>query len=186
MKDKISVLYSEEQIARRVAELGQEITRAFEDRELCVLGLMKGSLVFMSDLIRKIPLELSVHLVRVTSQREQAAGRVQSEIVYSTAVPLEGKDVLLVDDIVDTGITLSYLLGHIHEHGPRSLRVCALIDKPEARKIGIHPDWTAFRVHEPIADRFLVGYGLDWMERFRGLPYIGTIPRPARGGAAQE
>ena len=81
---------------------------------------MKGSLVFMADLIRRIPLDLTVHLVRVTSQREQAAGRVLTEIVYSTSVPLEGKDVLLVDDIVDTGITLSYLLDHIHEHGPRA------------------------------------------------------------------
>jgi hypoxanthine phosphoribosyltransferase len=179
MTDQVSVLFTEEQIARRVAELGDEITRSFADREICVLALMKGSLVFMSDLIRRIPLDLTVHLVRVTSQREQAAGRVLTEIVYSTSVPLEGKDVLLVDDIVDTGITLSYLLAHIHEHAPASLRVCALVDKPEARKIDLHPDWTAFSVHEPMADRFLVGYGLDWMERFRGLPFIGTIPRPA-------
>jgi hypoxanthine phosphoribosyltransferase len=98
--------------------------------------------------------------------------------MYSTPVPLLGRDVLLVTDIVDTGITLSYLLGHIHEHGPRSVKVCTLVNKPEARKIDVHPDWAAFPVHEPMADRFLVGYGLDWMERFRGLPYIGTIPRP--------
>jgi hypoxanthine phosphoribosyltransferase len=179
MRDQVSVLFDEEQIARRVAELGEEITRSFGGREVCVLGLMKGSLVFLSDLIRRIPLDLTVHLVRVTSQREQAAGRILTEIVYSTSVPLEGKDVLLVGDIVDSGITLSYLLAHIHEHGPASLRVCALVDKPEARKIDVHPDWTAFPVHEPMADRFLVGYGLDWMERFRGLPFIGTIPRPA-------
>ena len=178
MRDQVAVIFTEEQIARRVAELGEEITRSFGDREVCVLGLMKGSLVFMSDLIRRIPLDLTVHLVRVTSQREQAAGRILTEIVYSTSVPLEGKAVLLVADIVDTGITLSYLLAHIHEHGPASLRVCALVDKPEARKIDLHPDWTAFPVHEPMADRFLVGYGLDWMERFRGLPFIGTIPRP--------
>lgn len=185
MKDRISVLFTEEQIARRVAELGEEIGRAFAGRDVCVLGLM-GSLVFMADLIRKLPLDLTVHLVRVTSHREQAAGRVQTEIVYSTAVPLQDREVLLVDDIVDTGITLSYLLAHIHEHGPKTLRVCALIDKPEARKIDVHPHWTAFPVHEPLADRFLVGYGLDWMERFRGLPYIGTIPRPARTVSPQE
>jgi len=179
MRDQVSVLFTEEQIARRVAELGEEITASFGNREICVLGLMKGSLVFLSDLIRRIPLDLTVHLVRVTSQREQAAGRVLTEIVYSTSVPLEGKDVLLVDDIVDTGITLSYLLAHIHEHAPASLRVCALVDKPEARKIDVHPDWAALPVHEPQADRFLVGYGLDWMEHFRGLPFIGTIPRPA-------
>jgi hypoxanthine phosphoribosyltransferase len=178
MRDPVSVLIPEEQITRRVGELGEEITRSFGAHEITVLGLMKGSLVFMADLIRKIDLDLTVHLVRVTSQREQAAGRVLTEIVFSTSVPLEGKDVLLLADIVDTGITLSYLLAHIHEHAPASVRVCALVDKPEARKIDVHPDWTAFPVHEPMADRFLVGYGLDWMERFRGLPFIGTIPRP--------
>ena len=181
MRDQVSVLFTEEQIARRVAELGEEITAAFAGREICILGVMRGSVVFMADLIRRIPLDLTVHLVRVTSQREQAAGRVLTEIFFSTTpAPLEGKDVLLLDDIVDTGITLSYLLGHIHEHAPASLRVCALVDKPEARKIDLHPDWTAFPVHEPLADRFLVGYGLDWMEHFRGLPFIGTIPRPVK------
>ena len=178
MRDEVSVLFTEEQIARRVAELGEEIASAFAGREICVLGLMKGSLVFMADLIRRLPLDLTVHLVRVTSQREQAAGRVLTEIFFSTSVPLEGRDVLLLDDIVDTGITLSYLLAHIHEHGPASLRVCALVDKPEVRKIDVHPDWAAFSLADAPADRFLVGYGLDWMERFRGLPFIGTIPRP--------
>jgi hypoxanthine phosphoribosyltransferase len=180
VKEEVTVLFEEAQIARRVAELGREITAALAGHEVYVVGLMKGSLVFMADLIRRIDLDLTVHLVRVTSQREQTGGRVLTEIVYATAVPLEGKDVLLLDDIVDTGITLSYLLGHIHEHAPASLRVCALVNKPEARKIDVHPDWSAFSVHEPMADRFLVGYGLDWMERFRGLPYIGTIPRPRK------
>ena len=178
MRDPVTVLYSEELIARRVAELGAEIGHAFEGSELCVLGLMKGSFVFMADLIRRIPLDLTVHLVRVSSQHEKAASRIMTEIVYATAAPLTGRDVLLIEDIVDTGITLSYLLGHIHEHSPRSLRVCALIDKPDARKIDVHPDWSAFSLREPTSDRFLVGYGLDWMERDRGLPYIGTIPRP--------
>jgi hypoxanthine phosphoribosyltransferase len=179
LTDKVEVLFTEEEIARRVAELGEEIGRAFAGREVCVLGLMKGSLVFMADLIRRIPLDLSVHLVRVTSQRERAAGRVLTEIVYSTtAVPLEGRHVLLIDDVVDTGITLSYLLGHIHEQGAASLRVCTLVDKPGSRKIGVHPDWAAFTLKEPLPGRFLVGYGLDWQERFRGLPFIGTIPRP--------
>ena len=178
MRDEIAVLYTEDEIARRVAELGQEIGRAFAGREICVLGLMPGSLVFLSDLIRRIPLELTVQLVRVTSQREQAAGRVMTEIAYATAAPLEGRDVLLIEDIVDTGITLSYLLGQIHEHRPRSLRVCSLIDKPDARRVDVHPDWSAFTLREPSSDRFLVGYGLDWMEHYRGLPYIGTIPRP--------
>jgi hypoxanthine phosphoribosyltransferase len=178
MSDEVAVLFSEEQIARRVQQLGEEITLAFAGQEVCVLGLMKGSLVFLADLIRRIHLDLTVHFVRVTSHREQAAGRVLTELVYSTAVPLEGKNVLLVYDVVDTGITLSYLLAHIHEHAPASLRVCTLVDKPEVRKIDVHPDWAAFPILEAPAGRFLVGYGLDWMERFRGLPFIGTIPSP--------
>jgi hypoxanthine phosphoribosyltransferase len=181
-RDEVAVLYSEEEIAHRVAALGREIALAFEGREICVLGVMKGSLVFLADLIRRVPRDLTVHFVRVTSQREQAANLVMTEILYSTAAPLEGRDVLLVEDIVDTGITLSYLLGHIHEHCPRSLRVCALIDKPDARKIDVHPDWSAFTVRQPVSDRFLVGYGLDWMERYRGLPHIGSIPRPGLSG----
>lgn len=182
MTDQVAVLYSEDEIAQRVRQLGAEIAGGSAGRELCVLGLMKGSFVFMADLIRRIPLDLTVHPVRVSSQRDEAASRVVTEIAYSTAAPLEGADVLLLADIVDTGITLSYLLGHIHEQCPRSLRVCALVDKPAARKIDLHPDWAAFTLTEPdpTAGRFLVGYGLDWMERFRGLPYIGTIPRPPR------
>jgi hypoxanthine phosphoribosyltransferase len=178
MKTDVTVLHAEDEIARRVAELGREIAAAMAGREISVLGVMKGSLVFMADLIRRIPLELTMHIVRVTSSRETNKGRVLTEIVYATNVPLEGRDVLLVDDIVDTGITLSYLLGHLYEHGARTVRVCALVDKPGCRKIDVHPDWSAFTLHPPESERYVVGYGLDWMERYRGLPYIGTIPRP--------
>lgn len=183
MRDEVAVLYSETEIARRVSELGAEIAGSFAPREIAVLGLMKGSIVFMADLVRRIPLDLSMHLVRVTSHHEATATRVMTEIAYTTAVPLQGRDVLVVTDIVDTGITLSYLLGHIHELAPRSLRVVSLVDKPYARKIDLHPDWSAFTVPEPLPGRFLVGYGLDWMERYRGLPFIGTIART--GGLSQ-
>ena len=178
MSDQVAVLHSEAEIAARVAELGRQITHQFMDREISVLGLMTGSIVFMADLVRRIPLDLTMHPVRVSSHREQSASRVMTEIVYTTAVPLERRHVLLVVDIVDTGITLSYLLGHIHELGPKSLRVVTLVDKPYARKIDVHPDWSAFTLPEPLAGRFLVGYGLDWMERYRGLPFIGTITQP--------
>jgi hypoxanthine phosphoribosyltransferase len=184
VNQKAEVLYAEEQITRRVAELGAEITRTFEGRELCVLGLMKGSVVFMSDLVRRIPLDLTFHLVRVSVHREHDAGVVRTEIAYATDFPLEGRDVLLVEDVVDTGITLSYLLGHVHELGAKSIRVCALVDKPGARKIDVHPDWAAFTLDEPLNDRFLVGYGLGWQGRYRALPYVGTIPRPPRPGPA--
>lgn len=178
MTDEVVVLHPETEIATRVADLGAAITREFDGRAICVLGLMKGSIVFMADLVRRLPLDLTMHLVRVTSHHEATATRVMTEIAYTTAVPLQGRDVLVVTDIVDTGITLSYLLGHIHELGPQSLRVVSLVDKPYARKIDLHPDWSAFTIPEPLSGRFLVGYGLDWMERYRALPFIGTIVRP--------
>jgi hypoxanthine phosphoribosyltransferase len=172
-----AVLFSEDEIATRIAEVGNEIGQVFEGTEVCVVGLMKSCLVFMADLIRAIPRELSVHLLRVQAHPEAGAEPPRSEVLFSMPIPYEGRDILLLDDIIDTGITLSYLLGHIREHGPKSLRVCALIDKPRERKIEVHPDWSLFRLENPPADRFLVGYGLDHNERYRGLPYIGTIAR---------
>jgi hypoxanthine phosphoribosyltransferase len=181
---KPEVLYSEEVIRARIKALGAEIGSAFAGRELAVIGLMKSCLVFMADLIRTIPLDLTCHLLRVQSVREEGKGTSRTEIVYSATIPYEGRDILLLDDIVDTGITLNYLLDHIKENKPRSLRVCALIDKPGERKIDVHPDWSAFTLDKAPADRFLVGYGLDHAESYRGLPYIGTIPRavPAAEG----
>ena len=171
------VFFSEDEIAKRIAVVGAEIASTFGDTEVCVVGLMKSCLVFMADLIRAIPRDLSVHFLKVQSQPEAGAEPPRSEFLYSMPIPYEGKDNLLLDDIIDTGITLSYLLGHIREHRPRSLRVCALIDKPQERKIDVHPDWSLFRLENPPQGRFLVGYGLDYGESYRGLPYIGSIPR---------
>jgi hypoxanthine phosphoribosyltransferase len=179
LRETAAVLFRPEEIARRISEVGAEIGRAFEGREICVVGLMKSCLVFMADLIRAIPSDLTMHLVRVSSMREEGLGTARTEIIYSTTIPYAGRDILLLDDIVDTGITLNFLLDHIQEHRPRSLKVCALIDKPGARKIGVNPDWSVFTLPEPRDDRFVVGYGLDYEENYRGLPYIGTIPRPS-------
>jgi hypoxanthine phosphoribosyltransferase len=167
-----------ERIAQRLTELGGEIGRFYGDREITVVGLMTSCLIFLADLVRKIPLELSVHMVRARSHREDGGTTTPTEIVYTSAIPYEGRDILLLDDIIDTGITLNFLLDHIREKRPQSLRVCALVDKPGGRKIDVHPDWAAFTLAEPMGDRFLVGYGLDHAESYRGLPYIGTIPSP--------
>lgn len=177
MMPKPAVLFDERQVRERVAALGAEITKEFAGKEICVVGLMKSCLVFMADLIRVVPLDMTCHFLRASSFREQGEGSVRTDIVYSTEIPYEGRDILLVDDIVDTGITLNFLLDHIREHAPKSLRVVALIDKPGVRKIDVHPDWAAFTLEEPM-EGFLVGYGLDHAEHYRGLPYIGTIPRP--------
>jgi hypoxanthine phosphoribosyltransferase len=181
--EKPTVLFGAEQIARRVAEVGAEIAREYEGRDLHVVGLMKSCLVLVADLIRAVPRDVTLHLLRVSSPRERGTGDRQTEIVYSTAASYEGKDVLVVDDIVDTGITLSFLLDRIREQRPRSLKVCALIDRPGERKVEVRTDWALFTLEGPKVDEFLVGYGLDYEESYRGLPYLGIIHRPpaARG-----
>jgi hypoxanthine phosphoribosyltransferase len=176
--DKPTVLFSRDQIEARIVEIGAEVAQAFDGRELTVVGLMKSCLVFMADVIRAIPLDLTCHLLRVNSVREEGAGTARTEIIYSATIPYDGRDILLLDDIVDTGITLNFLVDHIREHKPRSLKVCALIDKPGERKIDVHPDWSVFTLPKVEDDRFLVGYGLDFAENYRGLPFIGTISRP--------
>ena len=173
------VLFSQHDIARRVGEIGGEVARAFEGREICVVGLMKSCLVFMGDLIRAVPLDMTCHFLEASSLREHAGTTLRTDIVYSTEIPYQGRHVLLLEGVVDTGITLSFLLDHIREHGPQSLKVCAIIDKPGDRKVDVRPDWAIFTLREPLAgDRFIVGYGLDHAEQYRGLPFLGTIPRP--------
>jgi hypoxanthine phosphoribosyltransferase len=178
-RSEVTVLYDEKQIAARVGELGREVTRAFEGRQITVVAMMKGGLVFAADLIRAVPLDLTCHFLRSSALRDQGAAR-RTDIVFSTDVPYGGRDILLLESVVDTGITLNFLLENIREHRPRSLRVCALVDKPSERKIDVPVDWAAFTLNEPLPDgRFIVGYGLDHAERYRGLPFMGTIPRPA-------
>jgi len=181
-KPRPAVLFSEDQIAKRIAEVGAEVGHAFEGTEVCVVGLIKSCLVFMADLIRAIPRDLSVHLLRVQALPAAGAEPPRTEFLYSMPIPYEGRDILLLDDIIDTGITLNYLLGHIRDRQPKSLRVCALINKPRERKIDVHPDWSLFTLEAPLEDRFLVGYGLDYAESYRGLPYIGTVPRQSASG----
>jgi hypoxanthine phosphoribosyltransferase len=181
---KPAVLFSKEQIDGRIAALGEEIRQTYGDEEICLIGLMKSCLVFMADMMRAIPNEMSCHFLRATSLKE-GAGSVRTDIIYSTDIPYEGRQILLLDDIIDTGITLSFLLNHIQEQKPRSLKVCALIDKPSDRKIDVQPDWAAFTIKEP-QPWFIVGYGLDHEERYRGLPYLGTIPRSEQPAAGRK
>jgi hypoxanthine phosphoribosyltransferase len=171
--EKPSALFTAEQIERRIGELGREIAEAYAGEEICVVGLMKNCLVFMADLIRALPLPMTCQMLRATQ-----GGRATTEIVYSAEAPYEGRHILLLDDVVDTGITLSYLVDHIRDHQPRSLKVCALIDKSAERKVDLRPDWAMFSLPEPF-DRFLVGYGLGYAEHYRELPYIGMLERPA-------
>ncbi|HEY3120324.1 MAG TPA: hypoxanthine phosphoribosyltransferase [Vicinamibacteria bacterium] len=185
MRETPAVLFSREQIARRVSEIASEVAREFEGRSVSVVGIMKGCLVFMADMIRAIPLDTTCHFLHATSYREEGSGHARTAIVYSTEVPYEGQEILLLGDVVDTGITLSFLLDHIRERGPRRLKVCTLIDKAGERKVDVQPDWAAFSLNEPL-EGFIVGYGLDHAERYRGLPYLGTIPRPGAPGEGRK
>jgi hypoxanthine phosphoribosyltransferase len=185
MNEQPLVLFPRERIDERVRELGAAIGECFAGHELCVVGLMKNSLIFMADLIRAIPLELTCHFLQTSWLRELGAGSARTDIVYSTDMHYESRHVLLVVDIVDTGITLNFLMDHIREQRPAQLKVCALIDKPADRKVEVHPDWSAFTLTEPLG-RFVVGYGLDFQERFRGLPFIGTISIPSSAPEARK
>lgn len=178
-RPEVEVLFDAQRIAARVGELGRTVSEALAGRPVAVVAMMKGGLVFAADLIRALDLDLTCHFLRSSSLREQGVGARRTDIVFSTDVPYEGRDILLLESVVDTGITLNFLLDHIREHGPRSLRVCALVDKPSERKIDAPVDWAAFTLNEPLPEgRFIVGYGLDYAERYRGLPYLGTISRP--------
>lgn len=171
-------VFDETTIRTRVASLGAEITSAYGQEPLCVVGLMTSALVFTADLIRCLDLDLDCHVLRVTSVPDQESGDLRTDIVYAGHIPYEDQNVLVVCDVIDTGITLNFLMEHIRGRRPRSLRICTLLDKPEQRKIELKPDWVAFSLKEPLSTGFLVGYGLDHEGHYRGLRHLASIPRP--------
>jgi len=174
MRPKAEVLFSEEQIRARVQTIGAQIGEEFKGEEVRVIGLMKNCLVFTADLIRAIPLQTTTHLVRCHYEEGKVA---QTDIIFEADFSFAGQNVLLVEDVIATGITNNYLLESMRQHDPAKLRVCALLDRKDDRRVEMRPDWTAFELTG--ADHgFVVGYGLDYAEHYRGLPYLGTIPRP--------
>lgn len=168
---RVDVLIPEEDLRARVRALGEQITRDYAGRSLVAVGVLKGSFVFLADLVRAIDLPISVDFVGISSyQGTQTSGVVQ--ITSDLGRPIEGKDVLLVEDIVDTGLTMRYLLDNLATRGPASLKVCALLEKPSRARVAIPIEYRGF----VIGDEFVVGYGLDWDGRMRNLPFIG-VPR---------
>ncbi len=168
---RIEVLISEADLAARVRALGEHITRDYAGRSLVVVGVLKGSFIFLADLVRAIDLPLSVDFIGITSyQGTTTTGVVK--ITSDLGRPIDGKDVLLVEDIVDTGLTMRYLLDNLATRAPASLKVCALLEKPSRARVTIPIDYRGF----VIGDEFVVGYGLDWDGRMRNLPYVG-VPR---------
>ena len=165
------IVYSEEQIAARVAELGADITRFYQDGELLVLGLLKGSFIFLSDLVRKIERPLQVDFLVASSYGDSTVSSGNVRLLYDPETELEGKHILLVEDIVDTGRTLSRLMDLLQARKPRSLDICALLHKQVASELRYPTRFIGFDA----PNEFLVGYGLDHAENFRHIPYIASL-----------
>jgi hypoxanthine phosphoribosyltransferase len=165
------IAFTSEVIAARVRELGREITGAYADGELLVLGLLKGSFIFLSDLVREIQRPLQVDFLVATSYGDAMVSSGSVRLVYDPETTLEGKNILLVEDIVDSGRTLSRLLDLLSERSPRSLEVCALLHKHVAEHLRYPTKFVGFDA----PNEFLVGYGLDHAENFRHLPYIASL-----------
>lgn len=165
------IVYTEEQIAARVAELGADITKTYAEGELLVLGLLKGSFIFLSDLVRKIERPLQVDFLVASSYGDSTVSSGNVRLLYDPETELEGKHILLVEDIVDTGRTLSRLMDLLQARKPRSLDICALLHKHVASELRYPTRFIGFDA----PNEFLVGYGLDHAENFRHIPYIASL-----------
>ena len=173
MNDDIkNVLVSEEQLKAKVAELGAQISKDYKDKNLVLVSILKGSVVFMADLMRAISIPCNIDFMVVSSyggSNTTTSGLVK--IIKDLDGDLSGKDVLIVEDILDTGVTLSNLVPMLKMRNPSSVKICTILDKPSRRKADIAPDYEGFQV----PDEFVVGYGLDYGEKYRNLPYIGVL-----------
>jgi hypoxanthine phosphoribosyltransferase len=169
-KEIEQVLITEEQIATRVAALTREIQRGFKGRELVVVSLLNGTVMFLADLIRHLELPLRLDFMGVSSY---GAGTESGELVFTKdlRIDVRGRDVLLVDDILDTGRTMSRVMARLRLLHPRRIKTCVFLDKPARRVEAIHADYIGFEIPE----RFVVGYGLDYAERYRNLPFVGVL-----------
>ncbi len=172
MEDKIRVLISEEDVNRRISEVAEMINKDYAGKHVHLICILKGGVFFTCELAKRISVPVSLDFMSVSSY---GAGTVSSgvvKIVKDLDEPLEGKDVLIVEDIIDSGRTLSYLIEILNKRNPNSIRLCTLLDKPERRvKKQVHVDYTCFT----IPDEFVVGYGLDYDQKYRNLPYIGVV-----------
>lgn len=172
----LEVLYSAEEIAARVKELGAQITEAYQGKELVFIGILKGSCIFLADLIRAVDLNLSIDFMAVSSYKDSTVSSGDVEILKDLTNPIRGKDVIICEDIVDTGLTLFRLTEMLGSRGANSLKIATLLDKPEPRiKKDLKIDYCGFQ----IPNKFVVGYGLDAANRYRNLPFIGVVKNPA-------
>ena len=165
---------SAEDLQRRVGELGEEISRDYAGRSLLLIGVLKGAVFFLSDLMRFIDIPVEVDFMAVASYGSATDSSGVVRILKDLDVAIEDRDVLIVEDIVDSGLTLQYLMRNLGSRNPRSLEVCALLTKPDRRKVELSPRYVGFE----IANRFAIGYGLDHAERYRNLPFVAVLAAP--------
>ena len=173
MSERIATMLTTEQIAARVRELGATITRDYAGHNLVLVCVLKGSFVFGADLMRAIDLPLRVDFLGVRSYGEGTESSGVVQITQDLSRPIAHEDVILVEDIVDTGLTIAHLMDLFRTRQPRSVRVCSLLHKPARAKVNVKVDYLGFTIE----DRFVVGYGLDFAEKYRNLPYIGVVER---------
>jgi hypoxanthine phosphoribosyltransferase len=176
--DVQEILLDAATLAVRVRELGEEITRDYAGRPLSLVCILKGAAIFASDLLRQIALPAEIDFVAISSYGSGTRSSGVVRITKDLDSSIEGKDVLIVEDIVDSGLTLSYLVENLRSRHPASLKTCVLLDKLERRETDIVVDYRGFH----IPDRFVVGYGLDFAERYRNLPYVGVLKPQVYGG----
>ena len=172
------VLFTEEQLQARVAEIAAQIDRDYAGKQPLLVSVLRGSFVFMADLVRQIHLPCTVDFMAVSSYGSGTSSSGQVKIVKDLSEHIEGRDLIVVEDILDSGNTLSYLLKLLQARRPASIRLCTLLDKPSRRTKPIQADYVGFQVE----DLFVVGYGLDYAERYRNLPYIGVLKPSVYGG----
>jgi hypoxanthine phosphoribosyltransferase len=171
LAQELEVLFSQEQIGKRVRELGAQIERDYQGKELVLLGVLKGSYMFISDLARTIDLPLSIDFIGLSSYGEATESSGVVKITSDLSKPIENKHVLIVEDIVDTGLTMRYLLDNLSTRRPSSVKLCTLLNKPARARTKIPIDYLGFQIE----DRFVVGYGLDAAEKYRNVPFIGVM-----------
>ena len=171
MAESIRVLLSEEEVDQRIQAIGEQISRDYRGKQVHLVCVLKGGSFCMCELAKRITVPVSLDFMSVSSYGSDTKSSGVVKIVKDLDESLKDKDVIVVEDIVDSGRTLSYLLEMLRDRGPRSLRLCTLLDKPERRVVDVNVDYTGFE----IPDEFVVGYGLDYDQRYRNLPYIGVI-----------
>ena len=170
-EDVLRVLLSEDEIREKVRELGGKITADYKNSNLMLVTVLKGAVVFLADLMRQIDVPAEIDFMVVSSYGSGVKSSGVVKIVKDLDVPLAGKDILIVEDILDSGLTLSYIKELLESRGPRSIRIATLLDKPSRRKVDLQADYIGFSV----PDEFVIGYGLDYDENYRNLPYIGIL-----------